>query len=69
MARFNVTLFLCVFFIIPVVVFLAWKFWVWYILQGDLERIEEGLRRQQAEIPAAVGPPVAEAPPPPPPAP
>jgi len=69
MAKFNVTLFLCVLFVIPLVVFISWKFWVWYILRHDLDRIEEGMRRQQAGIPAAVGPRVAEAAPPPPPPP
>jgi len=68
MAKYNVNLFLCILFVIPLVVFISWKVWIWYILQQDLLRIEEGLRRQQAGASVSVGPPVAEAVPPLPPA-
>lgn len=63
MPRFNVTLFLCFLFVTPVVVFIAWKMWVWHILEKDLVRIEQGLRRQEAGVPVAVGPKVTAPPP------
>lgn len=59
MPPFNRTLFLCLLFVSPVVVYVSWKVWVWYILQKDLERMEEGLRMQEegeAEAPPAAVP-------------
>jgi hypothetical protein len=32
--------------VIPVVIFVAWKFWRWYILQSDLEMYEMGQMRK-----------------------
>lgn len=64
MINFNLKLFLCFLFVTPAVVFIAWKMWVSFILEEDLRRIEQGMRRQEA----GQNPVVAQPPPLPPPA-
>lgn len=55
--KYNVTLFLCFIFVLPLVVYLAWEFWIQCILQEDLNQIEAGLRRQEAGEAPVVAPP------------
>lgn len=46
--KYNLTLFLCILFVLPLVVYLAWKMWVCCILYPDLNAMEAGLSRQEA---------------------
>ena len=56
MSRFNITLFLCFLFVTPVLVFVVWRFWIWFIISGDLQLIEEGLGRSEPVVNPAAEP-------------